>query len=99
MKKMLIFIFLLNQTTLMDPTDTRILLVSPVLWHPYATIIQTMGYVESGQDNGAINKKEAARGYYQVRPIRLKDFNQRTGLHFTMEDMHDFNKASIVFMY
>lgn len=99
MKKLLILILLLLPAKLLAPTDNRILLFSPILRHPYATIIQTVGYVESNQDNDAINKKEGAIGYYQIRAIRLKDFNQRTGLHFTMKDMHDFDKASVVFMY
>ena len=37
--------------------------------------------------------------YFQVRPIRLKDYNQRTGKSYTMKDMYDYDKALEVFMY
>ena len=100
MKKMTILIFLLLTTVnLFAPGDERPVLIAPVLTHPYAKIITAIGIVESGQDNAAFNKKEGAAGIFQVRAIRLKDFNHRTGMDYHMKDMHDYTKAVTVFMY
>ena len=100
MKKMITLIFLLLITVnLFAPGDERPILIAPVLTHPYAKIIQAIGTVESNRDNAAFNKKEGAAGQFQIRAIRLKDFNHRTGMKYRLKDMHDYTKAVTVFMY
>ena len=97
---MTILIFLLLITVnLFAPGDERPILIAPVLTHPYAKIITAIGMVESNRDNAAFNKKEGAAGQFQVRAIRLKDFNHRTGMKYRLKDMHDYTKAVTVFMY
>jgi hypothetical protein len=66
---------------------------------PYAKIIYAIGMVEGNCDTLAYNPVEKAYGYFQIRPIRLMDYNQRTGSHYVIKDMYDFNKAKTVFMY
>lgn len=99
MKTLLTILLFLIHVTLKAPADDRIILFSPVLRHPYAEIITAIGTVESNGDNSAFNKKEIARGYFQIREIRLKDFNQRTGLKFTKQDLFIYHKAEIIFLF
>ena len=40
-----------------------------------------------------------AYGAFQIREIRLKDFNNRTGKGYTLEEMYDYNKAKDVFLH
>ena len=94
-----LILFLLITINLLAPGDERPILIAPVLTHPYAKIITAIGTVESNRDNAAFNKKEGAAGYFQVRAIRLKDFNHRTGMKYRLKDMHDYTKAVTVFMY
>jgi hypothetical protein len=67
--------------------------------NPYEHIAYAVAMVESNADDKAYNKKEKAMGRFQVRPIRLKDFNKRTGKHYTLNDMKDPAKAKSVFLY
>lgn len=90
---------LLITVNLLAPGDERPILIAPVLTHPYAKIITAIGTVESNRDNAAFNKKEGAAGQFQIRAIRLKDFNHRTGIKYRLKDMYDYNKAITVFMY
>lgn len=73
-----------------------LLVSSPV--QPYEALIQAVVQVESGGDNYAYNKKEGAYGAFQIRAIRLRDFNKRTGKHYKLTDMYDYDKAKEVFL-
>ena len=55
--------------------------------------------VECGLDTLAYNPIEDAVGYFQIRPIRLRDYNKRTGSTYRLEDMYDYHKAEKVFLY
>ena len=50
-------------------------------------------------DTTAYNEREMATGYFQIRPIRLKDYNIRTGNKYTMNDMFDYKISEKVFLY
>jgi hypothetical protein len=67
--------------------------------NPYKKIIYAIGKVECNFDTTVINWNELAFGYFQIRPVRLRDYNNRTGSDFTMQDMLDYDKAETVFMY
>ena len=65
----------------------------------YTNLIHAVGTVESNCDTLAYNPLEEATGYFQVRPIRLLDYNRRTGKHYKLSDMYDFDKAKELFLY
>ena len=65
----------------------------------YTNLIHAVGTVESNCDTLAYNPLEEATGYFQVRPIRLLDYNRRTGKHYKLSDMYDYDKAKKVFLY
>jgi hypothetical protein len=67
--------------------------------NPYKRIIEAIGAVECSGDTMAYNPIEKATGYFQVRPIRLKVYNQRTGEKLTLKDMFIYEKAERVFLY
>lgn len=62
-------------------------------------MIYAIGKVECNFDTLAYNPKEQACGYFQIRPIRVKDYNERTRSNYTLEDMFDYYKAEKVFLY
>ena len=66
---------------------------------PYEKLIYAVGSVECSYDTLAYNVKEKAAGYFQIRPIRIDDYNKRTGNHYTTIDMFDYYKAEKVFLY
>ncbi len=67
--------------------------------NPFDKIIRAVGMVESKCNPQAINETEGAFGYFQIRGIRLLDYNQRTKSHYKLADMLDFNIAKRVFLY
>lgn len=66
---------------------------------PYDNLIHAIGMVETRLDTTAVNLTEEAFGFFQVRPIRLEDYQARTGIRYQVEDMLDFEKAREVFIY
>jgi len=61
--------------------------------------VYALALVESRNNSEAINAKENARGKFQIRPIRLKDYNNRTGSNYSIEQMHNDSIAIKVFNY
>lgn len=65
----------------------------------YDRLIQAVLRVECNGDYMAYNAKEEARGPLQIRPIRLNDYNRRTGKSYTLDQMYDFSIAREIFLY
>ncbi len=67
--------------------------------NPYEHIWKAICEYESKNDPLAWNEKENAVGIAQIRPIRLLDYNRRTGKNYSLKEMHDIKKSREVFMY
>jgi hypothetical protein len=55
--------------------------------------------VETKGDTLAYNPLEEAAGYFQIRPIRLTDYNNRTGNRYTRQDLFNFEISERIFLY
>ena len=55
--------------------------------------------VETQYDTMAYNPLEDAVGYFQIRPIRLEDYNSRTGSTYSMTDLFNYNISEKIFLY
>jgi hypothetical protein len=66
---------------------------------PYDRLIKAVVQVESMGNTLAFNISEEAIGAFQIRPIRLLDFNQRTGKNYVTEDCFNFNISREIFLY
>ena len=55
--------------------------------------------VEGMGDTAVYNELEMAAGYFQIRPIRVQDYNIRTGNKYTLNDMFDYEIAEKIFLY
>jgi hypothetical protein len=55
--------------------------------------------VETQYDTLAYNPLEEAVGYFQIRPIRLEDYNSRTGSTYTRQDLFNYNISEKIFLY
>jgi hypothetical protein len=99
-KKILIITGLLFLTFRALAPDRKSLIVfdaDPI--NPYQKLIYAVGMVETKCDTLAYNPVEHAVGYFQIRPVRLKDYNNRTGSSYTMKDMFNYNIAEKIFLY
>jgi len=99
MKILMLFVLLLCTVRVLAPTDRRLYIAQAEGIQPYERLKHAVGMVESHCDTLAYNPVEKATGFFQVRPIRLLDYNQRTGSHYKLADMYNYKKAEKVFMY
>jgi hypothetical protein len=66
---------------------------------PYRQLIFAIGFVETMNNNLAYNPLEQATGIFQIRPIRLEDYNRRTGSNYKMKDLFDYKISERIFLY
>ena len=66
---------------------------------PYKRLIRVIGIVETGNDTLAFNPIEKAAGYFQIRPIRLEDYNKRTASNYKMKDLFNYDVSEKIFLY
>ena len=71
--------------------------LSPV--EPYRKLVYAIGMVETNGDTLAYNPAEDAAGYFQIRPIRLIDYNIRTRSNYTRQDLFNFDTSAKIFLY
>jgi len=66
---------------------------------PFRKLINAIGMVETKFDTLAYNPEEEAVGYFQIRPIRVRDYNERTGSTYKTSDMYNYYISEKVFLY
>jgi hypothetical protein len=67
--------------------------------NPFKKLIYAIGMVETRLDTLSYNPVEQAVGYFQIRPIRLEDYNIRTGSNYTMKDLYNYEISEKIFLY
>ncbi len=92
------FLLALTQKSFAPVNNSLVIIASPA-YKPFTSLIYAIGEVETGHDTLSYNPVEEAVGYFQIRPIRVKDFNTRTGSNYSLEDMYDYATAEKVFLY
>jgi hypothetical protein len=99
LKSVLIVIFSLItfRATAPDIKVAYILISEPV--DVYDRLINAVVQVESFGDTTAYNLMEEATGAFQIRPIRLLDYNQRTGNKYKMQDCYNYRISKEIFLY
>ena len=65
----------------------------------YTRLINAVVMVESSGDTLAFNLIEEAYGAFQIRPIRLLDYYQRTGRKYKIEDCYNYKISKEIFLY
>ena len=101
MKKLLL-IFLMYSFSVMAayaPARKVLYIEYSIPVQPYEKLWKVVCMAESSNRPIAYNKDENAIGIVQIRPVRLRDFNDRTGKNYTMDDMYDVTISKEVFMY
>lgn len=67
--------------------------------NPIERLLTAVRYVESQNDDKALNILENAYGAYQIRPIRLRDYNKRTNNHYKMIDCLNPEISKKIFLF
>jgi hypothetical protein len=66
---------------------------------PYKKLVYAIAMVETGCDTLAYNPLEGAAGIFQIRPVRLVDYNRRTGNSYNRQDLYDYEVSEKIFLY
>jgi hypothetical protein len=66
---------------------------------PYKQLVLAIGIIETKCNTTAYNSVEEAAGYFQIRPIRLLDYNNRTGSNYTMNDLFNYEISEKIFLF
>jgi hypothetical protein len=91
------FLLLTLRVTAPVYNSAYIIVTYPV--RPYDRILNAVLMVESAGDTLAFNLSEEAVGGLQIRPIRLRDYNQRTGKDYKIEECYNFRISKEIFLY
>jgi hypothetical protein len=91
------FLFLAVRLSAPDIRVAYICSAEPV--DAYARLISAIIQVESAGDTLAYNLSEEAVGAFQIRPIRLLDYYQRTSNNYKIKDCFNFEISKEIFLY
>jgi hypothetical protein len=99
-RKLLLFFILLSLAGKAVAPDTPSFAISrsPAI-NPYASLMSAIGTFETMGNPLAFNDFENAAGIFQIRQVRVDDYNHRTGSKYTLPDMFDYEISSKVFLY
>lgn len=100
LRKFVLVSFLLSVTLkAMAPSRESLVIFESSPVEPYKRLIHAIGIVETKCDTLSYNAVEQATGYFQIRPIRLEDYNKRTGSHYSMKDLFNYRISEKIFLY
>ena len=91
--------FLILAFKVFAPASDSFIVVRTSPLEPFKSLISAIGMVETQYDTLAYNPLEEAVGYFQIRPIRLEDYNDRTGSTYTMNDLFNYKISEKIFLY
>jgi hypothetical protein len=80
------------------PGRAEIIIKHPPEINIYEPLIRAVVFVESGGNNMAIGTHHDT-GPFQITPIRIKDYNQRTKSNYKLEDCYDYTLSRKIFLY
>jgi hypothetical protein len=100
LRKLVLVTVLLSVTLrAMAPSWTSFVIFHSSPVEPYKRLIHAIGIVETKCDTLSYNPVEKATGYFQIRPVRLEDYNKRTGSHYKMKDLYSYKISEKIFLY
>lgn len=99
LKSLTFVLFLLLSNNAAAPDFKVVFIEASEPVNAYGRLIKAVVQVESMGDTLAFNVIEEAIGAFQIRPIRLKDYNKRTGKNYKSKDCYNFEISKEIFLY
>jgi hypothetical protein len=91
--------FLLLNFRVVAPENHTIIISEPLVIKPFSSLMYATSMIESMGNPMFYNELENAVGIFQIRQVRVDDYNRRTGSHYTLADMWDVKISEKVFLY
>ena len=77
----------------------RILIPEPPVVCEYDVLIDAITWIESTHGLNTFNPRENAVGWFQIRQIRVDDYNKRTGNNYKLDEFYDYNFSREMFIF
>jgi hypothetical protein len=97
--KIVCFLLFVFSTRAFAPVRDSLIIIQPDSIQPYKHLEQVIGIIETYGDTLAYNPLEEAYGIFQIRPVRLMDFNLRTKSNYTSTDLFNYQISEKIFLY
>ena len=98
-KIMFITFFFLITFRAVAPDQKPIFIQEPLPVEPFSKLMYAIGMVETRGNTQAYNEFEHAAGIFQIRQVRLDDYNRLTGQYYTLQDVFKYEISEKVFLY
>lgn len=95
----IILIFISIAASAFAPDNNSVFIAVPIKINPYRSLIYATAMVETLGNPLAYNELENAVGIFQIRQVRVDEYNRRTGSKYTLPDMFNYSVSEEVFLY
>jgi hypothetical protein len=92
-------ILLIFSLKLSAPSLNSIIIPRYLPCEPYKQLLYAVASVETARDTLAYNPIEGATGIFQIRSVRLFDYNKRTGNSYSRKDLFNYQTSEKIFLY
>jgi len=92
-------IFLFSGIKAVAPVNNTFTIINEPGIRPYVKLMYATAMVETMGNTLAYNEFEDAVGIFQIRQVRIDDYNRRTGNNFSLKEMYDPALSEKVFLY
>lgn len=100
LKKLLFTLsFLLAGLRVVAPEENYFIISESPGIRPFTDLMYATAMVETMGNASAYNEIENAVGIYQIRQVRIDEFNRRTGTNYNLTDMFDPELSAKVYLY
>jgi len=99
--RILIFVasFLLAGLRVFAPGANSLIIADSAGINPFSDLLYATAMVETMGDSLAYNELENAVGIFQIRQVKIDEYNRRTGSQYALSDMYDPRLSEKVFLY
>jgi hypothetical protein len=91
--------FLLVSFRVVAPENHNLVVSESAAIKPFSALIYATAMIESMGNPLFYNEIENAVGIFQIRQVRVDDYNRRTGSKYALAEMYDVKKSEKVFLY
>jgi len=96
---LLTVLFFLSAIRVFAPDSNTITVIKEPAIQPFSKLLYATAMVETMGNSLAYNEFENAVGIYQIRQVRIDDYNRRTGSNHSLNEMFDPLLSRKVFLY
>ncbi len=99
-RKLSLLLFLLFITfPAIAPDRNPLVIYKPAAINPFEPLMEAIGIIETMGNTLAFNQFENAVGIFQIRQVKVDEYNRQTGNRFSLTDMFDYENSRKVFLH